>query len=572
MSESERLMSVAAALAAGDPVDWNEHIHAVQSSPDDAATLTTMYQIESIIKACLAVDTASTVLTADPEGPSRTPRVWKHLIVLDKIGEGSFGAVYRAYDPRLEIDVALKLLPLSAGAQRPSDRFLVEAQLLARIRHPNVVTVHGVDETPDHLGIWMEFVKGKTLEDLVRTHGPFDVDTAAAIGRDLCRAVAAVHEAAVVHGDIKLSNIMRQDDGRIVLMDFGATQAPRRKQEVAGRITGTPAYLAPEVLTDGRHSEASDQYAIGVALYRLVSGAYPLSGADMRERIQSHARGVTRALRDVRQDVPEAFARVVGRAMADDPSKRYPDVGALESAFASMPKAIHSGRGSRTWVVAGAVVTALVAITTWWIASPRERGTRVAPTAAGVQSAAQTATSAYDIDAALYRLTAAGEQRLGEGSRLSPGDELFLRFRASVPVTLYVVNEDDAGQAYLLYPLPGAARRTVPAGEVVTLPGDRRWQVTSAGGREHFLFFASPSPIDSLEQAFGALKTPVEGAPVLAAAIPRSSVDRLRGVGGLTTPARSEKAGLAGLFTAPLLERTERVDGLWVRKVTLENP
>jgi hypothetical protein len=411
----------------------------------------------------------------------------------------------------------------------------------------------------------MEFVKGKTLEDLVRTHGPFDVESAAAIGRDLCRAVAAVHEADVVHGDIKLSNIMRQDDGRIVLMDFGATEAPRRKQEVAGPLTGTPAYLAPEVLTDGRHSEASDQYAIGVALSRLVSGAYPLSGDDMRERVQSHARGVTRALRD------DAFARIVGRAMADDPSKRYPDVDALESALASMPKAVDSRPWSRTWIVAGAVVTSLVAIAAWWIGAPRER-TGVAPTAAGVQGAAQAAPSTYDIDAALYRLTAAGEQRLGEGSRLSPGDELFLRFRASVPVTLYVVNEDDAGQAYLLYPLPGAARRTVPAGEVVTLPGDRRWQVTSAGGREHFLFFASPSPIDSLEQAFGALKTPVEGAPVLAAAIPRSSVDRLRGVGGLTAPARSDRVGLAGLFTAPLLERTERVDGLWVRKVTLENP
>jgi len=236
-----------------------------------------------------------------------------------------------------------------------------------------------------------------------------------------------------------------------------------------------------------------------------------------------------------------------------------------------MRKSIHSSRVSRTWVVAGAVVAALVAIATWWTGSSRERIGAV-PVAAGVQGAAQAVPSTYDIDAALYRLTAAGEQRLVEGSRLSPGDELFLRFRASVPVTLYVVNEDDAGQAYLLYPLPGAARRTIPAGEVVTLPGERRWQVTSAGGREHFLFFASPSPIDSLEQAFGALKTPVEGAPVLAAAIPRSNVDRLRGVGGLTAPARSEKAGLAGLFTAPLLERPERVDGLWVRKVTLENP
>jgi hypothetical protein len=568
VTESERLMTVAAAVAAGDPVDWSEKLHAPPSAPDDTATLATLYEIESIIKACRAVDAAP----EDPEGSSRTPRIWKHLIVLDKVGEGSFGTVYRAYDPRLQIDVALKLLSLPRVAHGPSDRFLVEAQLLARVRHPNVVTVHGVDETPDQLGIWMEFVKGKTLEDLVRTQGAFDVPTAAAIGRDLCGAVAAVHQADVVHGDIKLSNIMRQDDGRIVLMDFGATQAPRRKQDVAGRLAGTPAYLAPEVLTEGRHSEASDQYAIGVVLYRLVSGTYPRSDADMRERTQSRARAVTRTLRDVRRDVPDAFARIVARAMAEEPSQRYPDVRSLESALASTPQAIDSRRGLRTWIVAGAVVTSLVAIAAWWVGVTGERGTRGAPTAAVVRGAAHVASSAYDIDAALYRLTAAGEQRLGDGSRLSPGDELFLRFRASVPVTLYVVNEDDAGQAYLLYPLPGAPRRTVPAGELVTLPGDRRWQVTSAGGREHFLFFASPSPIDSLEQAFGALKTPVEGAPVLAAAIPRSSVDRLRGVGGLTPSARSDRAGLAGLFTAPLLERTERVDGLWVRKVTLENP
>src|SRR6185295_18992649 len=151
---------------------------------------------------------------------------------------------------QLAVDVALKLMSPSrtARAKNP-DRVLSEARLLARVRHPNVVTVYGADHTEDYVGLWMEFVKGRTLGEQLKAQGTFSAHEAALIGRDLCRAVAAVHQAGVLHGDIKAHNVMRQEGGRTVLMDFGAGRAlvDDRTGRAPG-IAGTPMYLAPEVL------------------------------------------------------------------------------------------------------------------------------------------------------------------------------------------------------------------------------------------------------------------------------------------------------------------------------------
>jgi hypothetical protein len=185
-----------------------------------------------------------------------------------------------------------------------------------------------------------------------------------------------------------------------------------------------------------------------------------------------------------------------------------------------------------------------------------------------------SSAATYDIDAAFYRTSGAGEQLLRPESRVGPGDELFLRFQASVPINLYVVNEDERGEAFLLFPLPGQRlANPLPGGQQVTLPGATRWQVTSAGEKEHFLLFASPEPMESFERAFAALPTPKEGATV-AAPLSASAVERLRGVGGLTTNPTPSNAtpSLSRLFTTPLSDARERAQGVWVRQITLENP
>ena len=595
--EADRLLAIAGAVAKGEAVSWDDETRGA-ANDDEAAALRGLRDLEGIVSAHRRIagtnDTSATTVGIEaglgPHGPGK----WGHLVILDKLGEGSFGTVYRAYDSRLAVDVALKLLAPS-GAPGSGD-VLKEARLLAKVRHPNVVTVFGVDQMENRVGLWMELIKGRTLEDLLRAQGPFGAAEAALIGRDLCRAVAAVHKAGVVHGDIKARNVMRQEGGRTVLMDFGAGHAAANESAAGGvTLTGTPLYLAPEVVVDERpQTVSSDIYALGVLLYHLVTGSFPVAGSSLSAIVDAHKRGNRRLLRDVRPDLPDEFVRAVEWAIDPDPARRFASVGALESALAHgatpvppMPDdwILRTVRraATRRWLMLLAAVVVLGAGGTTWVWLTRADATSAATKVADTPPPNGGATDGaeYDVDAAFYRTGSTGEELLRPGGRVAPGDELFLKFQASVPLHLYVVNEDEQGEQFLMFPLPGQ-RLTNPirASQPVALPPDeRKWKVTSAGGREHFLVFASPDRLEAFEQAFNALPAPKEGAP---ARLPRATVERLRGVGGLTpggaggvTPAASPSGtggGLSRLFTTPLTNARERARGLWVRQITLDNP
>ena len=248
---------------------------------------------------------------------------WGSLDIRSELGSGAFGTVYLAWDTRLEREVALKLLKRLDDADVPlASELIKEGRLLAQIRHPNVVTVHGADVFDGQPGIWMEFVSGRTLKDIVTAQGPFGAFEAAVIGRDLCRALAAVHGRGFVHRDVKAQNVMREAGGRTVLMDFGAggTSAPSVADgDDREPLRGTPAYLAPEVLDGGSPSVRSDLYSLGVLLFFLVSGEFPVVAETLGELKARHASGTHRRLRDLRPDLPEAFVRVVETVTAADP-------------------------------------------------------------------------------------------------------------------------------------------------------------------------------------------------------------------------------------------------------------
>jgi TolB-like protein/Tfp pilus assembly protein PilF len=198
-----------------------------------------------------------------------------------------------------------------------------------------VVTIHGADVFDGRAGIWMEFVAGRTLKAIVAEQGPFGPSEAAVIGRDLCRALAAVHHRGFVHRDVKAQNVMREAGGRTVLMDFGAGEAATPAGGPAGEssvvLRGSPAYLAPEVLAGGPPTVQSDLYGLGVLLYFLVSGDYPVVAANLAELRERHEKNVRRRLRDVRPDLPEAFIQVVDAATAPDPAARPQTAGAMEA-------------------------------------------------------------------------------------------------------------------------------------------------------------------------------------------------------------------------------------------------
>jgi hypothetical protein len=313
VSADDRLLALALALTDGRDVDW-----AREGVTDDAA-FGHLRALESIAKA--------TAASEPREASTLAERRFGPLRLLEKLGAGASGEVFRAWDMRLEREVALKLLRESDG---PDSRLVREARLLARVRHPGVVTVYGVETFEGRTGLWTELVPGRTLAALVEERGPFGAREAALTGIEVCAGLTALHAAGLVHGDVKAGNVMRENGGRVVLLDFSAARATPGPE---GDVSGTPLYLAPEVLVgEAPPSAASDVYAVGVLLYFLVSGQHPMRVATLDGLRRAHARGGLRRLLDARGDLPPDFVAVVERALAP-PGRRYASAAALQAAL-----------------------------------------------------------------------------------------------------------------------------------------------------------------------------------------------------------------------------------------------
>src|SRR5262245_26744887 len=224
------LAMVADAVAADLPIDWTL-TDSDELTPGEREILSQLRILEGVRSVHRVSDTSATPRTVDSitvesgSGDVATlarpvaPSTWAHLELRGRLGTGAFGMVYRAWDPRLASEVALKLLTRVT----PTDTSVVEAaRLLAAVRHTNIVTVYGADRVKGQVGLWMELVVGRTLKDLLHERGRFSAREAAVVALELTRALAAVHAAGLVHRDIKPQNVMREDGGRIILMDFGA--------------------------------------------------------------------------------------------------------------------------------------------------------------------------------------------------------------------------------------------------------------------------------------------------------------------------------------------------------------
>jgi serine/threonine-protein kinase len=264
-----------------------------------------------------------------------SPESWGQLQIRERIGEGASAEVFRARDPRLDRDVALKLFRHGQWMTPEQRRMLLmEGQNLARLRHENIVAVHGADEHEGRVGIWMDLVEGRTLSEVVRTQGAYSAGEAAQIGVELCRALAAVHRKNLVHADIKGQNIKREEGGRIVLMDFSSS---RRADDSPGNPEsdpmGTPLYMAPELWDKNNPTVESDIYALGVLLYHLVTGEFPVRATSIELLRQAHANRERHLLRDERPGLPDGFVRTVEKALSANPLDRFRTAGALEEAL-----------------------------------------------------------------------------------------------------------------------------------------------------------------------------------------------------------------------------------------------
>jgi serine/threonine protein kinase/tetratricopeptide (TPR) repeat protein len=334
-------LNLAEAVADGSDVDWAD----AESSARDPWQRRVVQQLRLL----------ATVGNAARAAVS----TWGPLEIRGEVGGGTFGTVFRGWDPRLEREVAVKLLHSSAAPTTA----LVEGRLLAQIRHPNVVTVYGADVFDGRTGIWMEFVTGRTLKDILAEQGPFGAHEAALIGRDLCRALAAVHQKGFLHRDVKAQNVMREEGGRIVLMDFGAGDPISAAATAA--LKGSPVYIAPEVLAGAPPDRRSDIYALGILLYHLVSGAFPVTGQSLDDLRANHAQRRVKLLRDVRPDLSRDFLQVVDFATAADPAARPESAGALERRLEDVLRGTtESARPRANWRVPALVAAAVLIVAT----------------------------------------------------------------------------------------------------------------------------------------------------------------------------------------------------------------
>lgn len=285
----------------------------------------------------------SGVLPSDG-GPARqaathgTPqRQMGRFRILAALGQGGFGTVYRAHDPVLDREVALKVpRPGTSGAER----LILEARAAAPLRHPNLVAVYEAGADGDELFIATEFVEGETLADHCHAR-PVDLRTAATWVRDLAEGLAYAHREGVVHRDVKPSNVMIGAAGRAQLMDFGLAQSTGPAGSTSGpetpsasgqnaSIVGTPAYMSPEQARgeSSRVGPASDQYSLGAVLYELMTGKPPFESS--AETIARVAAGeAPTAPRRLRPGLPRDLEAICLKAMAQDPADRYVGCDAL---------------------------------------------------------------------------------------------------------------------------------------------------------------------------------------------------------------------------------------------------
>ena len=347
MQSDPAIDDAARAILDGSAPDWSD-----LESSDDLDTRALTQQLK-VLSAVAAVHRGESITAPNAADPQR----WGHLTILEKVGAGAFGTVYRAWDTRLDREVALKLLPPDAESPSNASPIIEEGRLLARVRHPNVATIYGAELIDRRIGLWMEFVQGQTLEALLRSGHQFSIHDVARIGVELCGAVSAVHAAGLVHRDIKAQNVMRASEGRVVLMDFGTGGS---QTDATMPSAGTPLYLAPEIFRGEPATPQSDIYAIGVLLYRLLSGAYPVNGKTTADLQRAHHSNERTDLHRVRPDLPPAISRIVNRATDPDASVRYDTCNALAADLAPLARRSMSRRRA-----IAAVAATVIAVTAW---------------------------------------------------------------------------------------------------------------------------------------------------------------------------------------------------------------
>jgi serine/threonine-protein kinase len=243
-----------------------------------------------------------------------------------ELARGGMGIILKARDPLLGRPVAIKLLgPNVFGQTEARRRFLQEARALARLDHPNIVSIYAVGRHEGSIYIATQFVEGENLLQYLERRSALPLDEAFDIGRQLLAALAAIHSLGLVHRDVKTENAMRIEDGRVKLLDFGIVKDLRHDPHITrAKLTlGTPHYSAPEQVRGEAVDGRTDIYSVGVVLFELLTGAIPFDGEHTTEIYQACLRGELPPPSRRRPGLAPAVDAILARFLAREPRKRF---------------------------------------------------------------------------------------------------------------------------------------------------------------------------------------------------------------------------------------------------------
>ncbi|MCG8606728.1 serine/threonine-protein kinase, partial [bacterium] len=291
-----------------------------------------------------------------------------HYNVLEKLGEGGMGVVYKAEDTKLKREVALKFLPTNAlQGQEEKDRFTREAQAAAALNHPNIAHIYAIDEADGQMFLAMEYIEGQSLAELLntplspgelkggvfRTSGrPLPISEAIDYATQIAAGLQAAHEKGIVHHDIKSANVMVTDKGVAKIMDFGlAKLANRSKITQLGTTLGTAAYMSPEQARGEVVDHRTDIWSLGVVLYEMLTGHLPFKGDYEQAVLYSVVYEDPRPLHTHREDFPQHLVEIVRKALEKEPTARYQNMAAVIDNFRNSSIAIAEPRKTEKGIV-----------------------------------------------------------------------------------------------------------------------------------------------------------------------------------------------------------------------------
>ena len=275
-------------------------------------------------------------------------QIGKYQIV-EQVGEGAMGVVYKATDSVLNRTVAVKVM--SEGLAQDADlreRFLREAQSAGSLQHPNLVTIYDFGETDGHLFIAMEFIEGVDLEELMTRTEPLSLTVKLDLMIDVLNGLSYAHRRGIIHRDIKPANIRVDQEGRGRIMDFGVARMEQSNLTGTGTMMGTPNYMAPEQITGGVLTAGADLWSVGAVLYEILANKKPFAADTLHRVLFKIVSDAPTELLESSPGLPVALDAIVKKALAKDPEQRYKTAVDMANALASVRAKLGAPRASHT--------------------------------------------------------------------------------------------------------------------------------------------------------------------------------------------------------------------------------